>query len=61
MDDNPLFIPKARRDVMSVVINGVFARKVGQITEELCGNKFSKSTVSTLCKNLDPMVEAFRT
>jgi putative transposase len=47
--------------MMEMVINGVSTRKVEQITEELCGKKFSKSTVSALCKNLDPMVEAFRT
>jgi putative transposase len=29
--------------------------------EELCGKKFSRSTVSDLCKKLDPIVEAFRT
>lgn len=47
--------------MMEMVINGVSTRKVEQITEELCGKKFSKSTVSALCKNLDPIVEAFRT
>ena len=47
--------------MMEMVINGVSTRKVEQITEELCGKKFSKSTVSALCKSLDPMVEAFRT
>jgi putative transposase len=47
--------------MMEMVINGVSTRKIESITEELCGKKFSKSTVSTLCKNLDPMVNAFRT
>ncbi len=47
--------------MMEMVINGVSTRKVELITQELCGKKFSKSTVSALCKNLDPMVEAFRT
>ena len=47
--------------MMEMVINGVSTRKVESITEELCGKKFSKSTVSTLCKSLDPMVNAFRT
>jgi putative transposase len=47
--------------MMEMVINGVSTRKVESITEELCGKKFSKSTISTLCKNLDPMVNAFRT
>ncbi len=47
--------------MMEMVINGVSTRKIESITEELCGKKFSKSTISTLCKNLDPMVNAFRT
>jgi putative transposase len=47
--------------MMEMVINGVSTRKVELITEELCGKKFSKSTISELCKNLDPIVEAFRT
>lgn len=47
--------------MMQMVVNGVSTRKVENITEELCGKKFSKSTVSALCKKLDPIVEAFRT
>jgi len=47
--------------MMEMVINGVSTRKVEIITEELCGKKFSKSTVSALCKKLDPIIEAFRT
>jgi len=47
--------------MMEMVINGVSTRKVELITEELCGKKFSKSTISALCQNLDPMVDAFRT
>ena len=46
--------------MMEMVINGVSTRKVQNITEELCGTKFSKSTVSNLCKNLDPVVQAFK-
>src|SRR5690554_584225 len=38
--------------MMEMVINGVSTRKVSQITEELCGTEFSKSTVSELCKKL---------
>ncbi|AQS57028.1 IS256 family transposase [Novibacillus thermophilus] len=45
--------------LMEMVINGVSTRKVSQITEELCGTHFSKSTVSELCKQLDPIVEAW--
>jgi len=44
---------------MEMVVNGVSTRKVSQITEELCGVHFSKSTVSELCKQLDPVVEAW--
>ena len=47
--------------MMEMVVNGVSTRKVELITEELCGKKFSKSTVSELCKSLDPIVEAFKT
>jgi putative transposase len=46
--------------LMEMVVNGVSTRKVSQITEELCGTRFSKSTVSELCKQLDPIVEAWR-
>lgn len=45
--------------LMEMVVNGVSTRKVSQITEELCGTEFSKSTVSDLCKNLDPIVNAW--
>ena len=45
--------------LMEIAGNGVSTRKVSQITEELCGTKFSKSTVSELCKNLDPIIEAW--
>lgn len=43
--------------MMEMVINGVSTRKVTKITEELCGTQFSKSTVSKLCKKLDPLVQ----
>ncbi|WP_346222279.1 IS256 family transposase [Heyndrickxia faecalis] len=42
--------------LMEMVINGVSTRRVSQITEELCGSDFSKSTVSNLCGQLDPVV-----
>ncbi|WP_024985211.1 IS256 family transposase [Brevibacillus borstelensis] len=45
--------------LMEMVVNGVSTRKVAQITEELCGTEFSKSTVSELCKQLDPVVTAW--
>ena len=43
--------------LMEMVINGVSTRKIRRVTEELCGTSFSKSTVSDLCKALDPVVE----
>lgn len=42
-----------------MVVNGVSTRKVTKITEELCGTELSKSTVSDLCKRLDPIVQAW--
>jgi putative transposase len=45
--------------LMEMVVNGVSTRKVAQITEELCGKAFSKSTVSDLCQGLDPLVNAW--
>jgi putative transposase len=47
--------------MLEMVINGVSTRKVSLITEELCGVEFSKSTVSELCKKLDPIVNAWNT
>jgi transposase-like protein len=44
---------------MEMVVNGVSTRKVAQVTEELCGTAFSKSTVSALCQQLDPLVSAW--
>jgi transposase-like protein len=45
--------------LMEMVVGGVSTRKVAQITEELCGTEFSKSTVSDLCKRLDPVITAW--
>lgn len=45
--------------LMEMVVSGVSTRKVAHITEELCGREFSKSTVSELCKKLDPIVSAW--
>jgi putative transposase len=45
--------------LMEMVVNGVSTRKVARITEELCGTSFAKSTVSDLCKSLDPLVTAW--
>jgi transposase-like protein len=46
--------------MMEMVINGVSTRKVKEITQQLCGTEFSKSTVSALCLGLDPIVAEFR-
>ena len=45
--------------LMEMFVNGVSTRKVTNITEELCGASFSKSTVSSLCTGLDARVRAF--
>ena len=45
--------------IMEMVLNGVSTRKVTKITEELCGSRFSKSTVSQLCTGLEARVRAF--
>lgn len=45
--------------LLEMVINGVSTRKITKITEELCGTEFPKSTVSDLCKRLDPIVQAW--
>ena len=45
--------------LMEMVVNGVSTRKVTNITEELCGVSFSKSTVSQLCVGLDARIKAF--
>ena len=44
-----------------MVIHCVSTRKVAAMTEELCGEEFSKSTVSELCNRLDPVVGFFDT
>src|SRR5690606_3919992 len=45
--------------LMEMVVHGVSTRKVNEITEELCGSEFSKSKISNLCKELDPIVTAW--
>jgi transposase-like protein len=45
--------------LMEMVIQGVSTRKITEVTQELCGAEFSKSTVSALCKRLDPIVTAW--
>jgi putative transposase len=45
--------------MMEMVLQGVSTRKVAAITEELCGSRFSRSTVSQLCMALDARVQAW--
>jgi len=45
--------------LIEMVVNGVSTRKIEEITYELCGTEFSKSTISELCKNLDPIVSSW--
>ncbi len=45
--------------LMEMVVNGVSTRKVEHITYELCGEAFSKSTISELCKGFDPTINAW--
>ena len=46
--------------LMELVLQGVSTRKVQEITETLCGRRFSKSTVSALCGQLEPPVQVFK-
>jgi len=46
--------------MMEMVVQGVSTRNVKKITEELCGESFSKSTVSEICKELDAPVKRFK-
>ena len=46
--------------LMEMYLQGVSTRKVSKITEELCGVRFSKSTVSQLCVELDTRLRSWR-
>jgi transposase-like protein len=46
--------------MMEMVVQGVSTAKISKITEELCGQTFSKSTVSKLCKELDVVIHNFK-
>lgn len=46
--------------MMEMVVQGVSTRNVQKVTEELCGEKFSKSTVSDICRELDIPVKEFK-
>jgi len=45
--------------LMQMVVQGVSTRRVKDITTELCGREFSKSTVSRLSEELDEQVQAW--
>lgn len=45
--------------LMQMVVQGVSTRRVKKITTELCGRKFSSSTVSRLTEDLDEQVQAW--
>lgn len=45
--------------MMEMVLKGVSTRKVTAVTEKLCGESFSKSTVSRLCTELDQRMRAW--
>lgn len=43
--------------MLEMYVSGVSTRKVSQVVEELCGKSISKSFVSSLTEQLDPMVK----
>lgn len=47
--------------IMEMYLSGVSTRLVSNITEILCGSKLSRSTVSNINKQLDPIVKEFKT
>jgi putative transposase len=46
--------------LMEMYVDGVFTRKVKDVTEELCGASFSKSTISSLARSLDAELRVWR-
>lgn len=46
--------------MMEMVVQGISTRNVKKVTEELCGESFSKSTVSEICKELDVPIKHFK-
>jgi putative transposase len=46
--------------LMEMYLEGVSTRKVREVTEELCGTTFSKSTISRLATALDSELEEWR-
>src|SRR5699024_4910769 len=46
--------------MLEMYVSGVSTRKVSQVVEELCGKSVSKSFVSDLATQLDPMVKEWQ-
>lgn len=46
--------------MLEMYVSGVSTRKVTQVVEELCGKKVSKSFISELTQQLDPMVKEWQ-
>ena len=46
--------------MLEMYVSGVSTRKVSKIVEELCGKSVSKSFVSSLTEQLEPMVNSGR-
>jgi len=46
--------------LVEMVVNGVSTRKVTNVVEQLCGENVSKSFVSDVMKELDPVIEKFK-
>jgi len=46
--------------MLEMYVSGVSTRKVSKIVEELCGKSVSKSFVSSLTEQLDPMVQEWQ-
>lgn len=46
--------------MMEAYILGVSTRKVGELTEILCGTSFSASTVSNISRALDAKITVFK-
>ena len=46
--------------MMEMVLQGVSTRNIEKVTKQLCGESFSKSTVSEICRELDVQVKEFK-
>lgn len=46
--------------MMEMVVQGVSTRNVQKITQQLCGESFSRSVVSEMCRELEGPVKKFR-